>query len=153
MSAGDYQVEAHVASGSYIKEMTYDGIALSGGVLRIPPGSAGTLRVVASQGGGSITCKVVDSDGKPVPDSPLVLVPAGVTTAAQFAQLAQQARTNIGGTFTSPTLPPGKYHVLPLTRSYRLIPEDIDKILLTLFQSQEVEVTPKSTAPITLHIE
>ncbi len=150
VSAGDYTVEAYVAPSSYVKEITYGGVAVTNGLLRLAPGSNGTLRILASQGGSTIGATVTDSDDRPVPDATVVVVPESATNAQQFSAFARRGATDTGGSFTSQTLAPGKYRVLALTQPYRETSEDIDKILLAIWNAQTVELSAKSRVNVRL---
>lgn len=150
LTPGDYAVEARVAAGSYIKEITYNGVPVTDGVLHLAAGVSGTLRVVASQGAASVTAKVTDADGNPLPDRNLVLIPDSVANAQQLSALGRQRPSDPNGTFTWGNLGPGKYRVLALTRPYMTTPEDLDRVLEVLPKAQTVDLDPKSTAQVTL---
>ena len=61
---GDYAVEARVASGSYVKELLYNGVPVADRMIQLAAGIHGTLQVVATKGGGAVTVKVADGDEK-----------------------------------------------------------------------------------------
>ena len=148
--AGDYTIRADVAPGSYIKEITFAGAPIHDGLLHLAPGSSGVLRIVASQGGSTISVKVTDSDGHPLPKIAVLVAPETVTSAQQFSALARRGSTDLRGNFQSPTLPPGKYRVLALSRPYKQTPEDIQELLLVLSNAQLIELSPKSNAQVIL---
>jgi len=150
---GDYAIQLHMAPGAYAKEISYGGVSLAGGLLRLAAGTSGTLRIVGTLGGASLSAKVTDADGNSVADSTVVLIPAGATTAPLLSWLMQTSRTDQNGTWKSGILPPGKYRVLAVTRPVRPIPEEIDKLWLALSHAKEVELGPKDTAQVDLHPE
>jgi len=147
---GDYALQVHVAAGSYIKEMTYQGVAIADGILHLASGANGTLRVVATQGAAALTSTAADADGHPIADSTVVLVPEKANTAALFSTLVKPGQTDSEGHFVWKDLAPGKYRVLALTHPYRPIPEDIDKLLLVLFKAPPVELDAKAQVSVSL---
>jgi hypothetical protein len=147
---GDYALQVHVAAGSYIKEMTYQGVAITDGILHLAAGASGTLRIVASQGAAALTCTAADADGHAISDSTVLLVPQQATSAALFSTLAKPGQTDSEGHFVWHDLAPGKYRVLALAHSYRSIPDDIDKLLLLLFKALPVELDSKSQVSVSL---
>jgi hypothetical protein len=147
---GDYLVQVHMAPGAYAKEISYGGVSLQAGLLHLNAGTSGTLRIVATQGGASLTAKVTGADGNAVPDASVVLIPEGATTPPLLSRLMQSSPADGSGVSTWGTLAPGRYRVLALTRSVRLIPEDIDKLWLVLSQAKEVQLGPKDTVQVNL---
>jgi hypothetical protein len=150
LSAGDYAIQASVAPGSYVKEITFGGVAITDGMLHLAAGSSSTLRIVASQGASSVTARVTGSDDHAVSGATVIVVPESVVTAPQFSILARPGSTGSTGTYTSRTLAPGKYRVLALTRSYQQTPEDIDRILVALSKAQTVEIGPRTNVQVAL---
>jgi len=150
--SGDYSVEVHLPKGSYVKQITDGGRDIADGLLHLSPGASATLRIVASQGGGTITCRVTDADGNPLPDRAVVLVPEGVFTPSQLSMRAQQAHTDSHGVFESATLAPSTYRVLALSRPFRQVREDFDKLLLALDHAQTVQVFARSNVRANLLI-
>lgn len=150
--SGDYSVEVHLPGGSYVKQITDDGMDIAGKSLHLSPGASATLRIVASQGGGTITCRVNDADGKPSPGTAVVLVPEGVFTPSQLSTRAQQAHTDSRGVLESGTLAPSTYRVLALGRPFRQVPEDLDKLLVALDHAQTVQVSARSNIRVNLQI-
>ncbi|HUB79247.1 MAG TPA: carboxypeptidase-like regulatory domain-containing protein [Bryobacteraceae bacterium] len=151
MSAGDFPLSVQLSAGCYVKEITYGGVPLIDGVLHLIPGSSGTLRIVAAQGGATISAKVEDGEGQPIRDTVVAVIPEGVETAPQFAMQAHQADADPGGNFTSETLAPGKYRVLALTRRYKPTEEDMAKLLALLLSARKVEVGRNENVHLTLH--
>ncbi len=148
---GDYSVEAQVAPGCYVKELAYNGVPIPNRVLHLAAGMHGTLRVVASKGGATVTVKVTDSDDKPLTGAVVVLAPERVDSVGLLAALAQRGLTGANGIFQSQTLAPGKYRVLALTRPFRDTPDDFDKALRLLRKAETVELGyDKSNANISL---
>lgn len=150
--SGDYFVEVHLPKGSFVKQITDGGTDIANGWLHLSPGASATLRIVASQDGGTITCRVTDADGNPLPDRAVVLVPEGVFTPPQLSIRVQQAHTDSRGLFESATLAPSTYRVLALSRPFRPVPEDLEKLLLALDHAQTVRVFARSNVRANLQI-
>jgi hypothetical protein len=149
-SAGDLPIMVQLAPGCYVKEITYGGVPVTDGMLHLTAATSATLRIVAAQGGGTISAKVEDGDGHPVGGAGVVIVPEGVETAAQFAGAAHPGIADLGGNFTSGTLAPGKYRVLALTHPYQATEEEIAKLLALLPSAQKVEVGRSGNVRVTL---
>jgi hypothetical protein len=148
---GDYSVEFHAFAKTvgYPKELTYNDVKLADGILRIEPASAGTLHAVMARDVSTIAVTAVDSEGKPIPYVTIVLIPESVASAPQLSRDSVHGMTDQNGRYTSPPLVPGKYKVLATTQTIRWgVPEDLEKVLLVLFQSKDVEVAPKATTQI-----
>lgn len=148
---GDYWLEFQTIGKTvaYPKEVTYSGVKLAEGVLRIAPASAGTLHVVMAGDMGKIAVSVADIEDKPVPNATVLVVPDSVTSAPQLSRDSLHGMTDQNGSYTSPPLRPGKYHVLASTQTVRwVVPDDLEKVLLVSFQAKEVEVAPKATLQV-----
>jgi len=149
---GDYAVgvQAFGSSSAYAKEMTYNGLKLADGILRIAPAASGTLHVVMVEGSATLTVAVSDAEGKGVSDATVIVVPDGVTSVPSLARAVSHGKTDQNGN-ASQTLAPGKYRVLAATQSVRwAVPDDLEKVLLVLFQAKDIEVDAKATLQITL---
>lgn len=151
LAPGDYSVEARVVSGCYVKELSYNGVPIPDRVIHLEAGIQGTLRVVASRGGGTVKVKVTDSDDKPVAGAMVVVAPQRADSAALLSALAERGMTDANGVFQTATLAPGKYRALALTRRVRPISEDLEKLLHLLPKSESVELdSDKSTVEVSL---
>jgi hypothetical protein len=151
--AGDYTVDvgAFGPNDAYLKELTYNDLKLADGVLRIAPGASGTLGILMARGTASLTVGVTDTDGKPVPNATVILVPDSVTTVPLLARFLQRGQTDQNGSFTSRPLMPGRYRVLATAQAVRWdVPDDLERILLVMFQAKEVELASKSALAVTL---
>ena len=78
--AGHYVLDIRYPPDCYVKEMTYNGLKLADGVLRVGPGESGTVRVLMAKGASELTIGVVDAEGKPVADAMVIVVPDSVTS-------------------------------------------------------------------------
>jgi hypothetical protein len=151
--AGDYNVAVRPfgPGDSYAKEVTYNDLKIADGVLRLAPGSSGTLRILMGRGTATLAVTVSDAEGKPAPDATVILMPDSVTSVALLSKSAMHGQTDQNGNFTSRLLMPGKYRVLASAQSMRWdAPEDLEKVLPVMYQAKEVELGPGSTLAITL---
>lgn len=151
ISPGDYSLEFQTYSEmvGYPKEVTYNDVTLPDGVLRIAPGAGGTLHIVMARDVATIAVNVTDADGKPVPNAVVTLDPDSVTTAPLLFRMSTRGMTDQNGSYTSPPIPPGKYRVLATAQMVRWgVPEDLERVLLVLFQAKGVEVAPKTTLQV-----
>lgn len=147
--AGDYAVNVWAPGDSYVKEMTYNELKLAGGSLRLAPAANGALRVLLARGTATLTIAVADAEGKPAPDATVIVVPDSVTSVASLSANSVRGNTDQTGTYTSRPLAPGKYRVLATSQAVRWgVPEDLEKVLLILFQAKEVELDAKAKVQI-----
>jgi len=150
---GDYAIEFQTLGKitTYAKEMTYNDIKIADGILRLAPGSAGTLHLVMATDVATVAVTVKDALDNPVSGASVVLIPESVTTAPALSRLAVRGQADQNGSYTSPSLAPGKYRVLATTQTIRWdVPEDLDKVVLAAFQAKSVDVAPKSKAAVTV---
>jgi hypothetical protein len=97
----DFIVEQVILNG---KDVGDSGFSIAGGVV--------SLEIVASAQGGAIEGNVVEEDGKPVPDVPVVCIPD--TSRRKRHDIYQQAQTDRQGHFSLRGLNPGEYQVFTL---------------------------------------
>jgi hypothetical protein len=86
------------------KDVGDSGFALASGLT--------SLEIVASAGGSSIEGNVVDEDGKPVADVPVICIPDASRRTRR--DIYQQVTTDSQGHFTMRGLNPGEYQVFTL---------------------------------------
>ena len=86
------------------KDVGDSGFSLAGGMT--------SFEIVASSQGSAIEGNVVDEDGKPVPDVPVVCIPDA--SRRKRRDIYQQVKTDRQGHFTLRGLNPGEYQVFPL---------------------------------------
>ena len=153
IAAGDYLLEfqAFVDAPFYPKEITWNGARLSDHLLRLPPDSERTLHIVLALDVATIAVSVSGAEGKPAPYATVLLIPDFVTSVRDLSWGSVHGIASPNGTYTSPPLVPGKYRVLATTQTVRWnVPEDLEHVLPVLFQGKDVEVAPKTTAPVTV---
>jgi hypothetical protein len=148
---GDYAVRVYgVPNDSYVKDVVYGGF----GALYEPMHVGGTmgsdLRIVLGRDGGTLSVKVTDKDGNPVPDCNVVLLPADVSTEAALAARLIRGQTDQYGSYTYKPLAPGKYFALATDADVNLTPESMAKLLQARTHAQEVELGPSVTMQISM---
>jgi hypothetical protein len=141
ISSGDYAVDVTPPIGWYLKQLTFNNVGIAEGILHLPPGSTGTLRIVISQGAGTIACAVTGEDGGPIPDAAVVLIPEGAFSPGQLSLHARQLRADSHGVLEVGALAPGEYRLIALRKQLRPIPEDLEKLLSLTPTVEKVEVT------------
>jgi len=147
---GEYvvSVRSMVPNDSYVKEVSYYDV-LTDRILHVAPAVTGTVRILMARGAASLAVRVTGSDGQPVPDATVLLVPASVTSVPSLARDLIHGQSDQNGSCTFQPLPPGKYRVLATTQWIRWgAPEDLEKLLPVLFQAKEVELSPKDNLQI-----
>ena len=147
---GDYGVQVFPPPGSYVKDIKFGGTPITDRRVHLSAGVTSALSIVLAQGGGTLTCQVAGADDSPLPDTPVLVVPD--ETPASFIPLfASRGLSDGNGAFQASGLAPGKYRALALTRSYRDIPDDIEKIFALLPKADLVDVADKSDVRINVH--
>jgi len=97
----------------------------------------------------TIAVTVADTEGKPIPQASVVLIPEGVTSAPDLSRMSVHGMTDQNGSYSSPPLAPGKYRVLAIAQTVRWgVPDDLERVLLVLFQAKAAEAAPKATTQI-----
>ena len=86
-----------------------------------------------------------------MPNATVVAVPDWVTTVAALSRVPSHGKADQNGNYTFRSLRPGKYRVLATPQSVRWdAPEDLEKVLLVMFQAKGVELESKATLQVTL---
>jgi protocatechuate 3,4-dioxygenase beta subunit len=148
--AGDYLLHVESPMDTYAKEVTFNGAKLVDEAISLAPGSTGTLHLLMARGMASLQVSVADSEGKPLPNANVIVVPEGVSTVVALARSRHLGQCDAGGNFTA-SIVPGKYRVLATAQTVRWdVPEDVEKVLLVMFQGKEVELDAKAPAHITV---
>jgi hypothetical protein len=151
LPAGDYTIDFSVHGNftTYPKEMTYNNVKLTDGILRVAPGEQGTLHLVMATDVANIVVSAADSEGERVPGATVILIPQSVASAPSLSRLSVRGQTDQNGIYISPALTPGKYRVLATAQTVRWnVPEDLERVLLVLFQAKDVEVAPNGVAQV-----
>lgn len=111
---GTYEVSFLNTSGEFIKTISAEGGTINGRVLEIK--APVKLNVTIAHGEGSITGVAV-RDGKPLGGVMIILVPAD---AAHNKAIFRRDQSDSDGTFTLPSVVPGKYTVLAIENRWDL---------------------------------
>ena len=150
LGAGDYIVNAAI-SGSYVKRMTVDSVVSSDRLLHLAGGLTSTLGILFARDGGTIAFTVKDTDGNPVNQAAILVLPADATGAALASATVRSGLSDVTGNYTSETLPPGKYRAVALTRPLRQTPEAMEKLLAALANSPAIDLAPNAAVHTALH--
>jgi hypothetical protein len=126
---GEYAVRIGGISspGIYVKDMVYARRSIRNKSLRLT-GSTDIdpeLRIILGADGGTLSTTVVDKDGKPIPDSYVLIMPAEIVSEAEFASALVSGQTDQNGRYSSDTLAPGKYYLLASSTPIEPTPESI----------------------------
>jgi hypothetical protein len=104
------------------------------------------LRLILARDGGTISSKVADKDGNPVPNCNVLIIPAGASSESSIADGLILGQTDQNGTYSSEMLAPGKYHVLATNVSIDKTPERIRQVTILRSRGQEIEIVQNSPA-------
>jgi hypothetical protein len=149
--AGDYSIRlSNIPKGAYIKAITYGGLDALHTPIHVGQTVGSTLRIVLAHDGGTVSAKVVDKDGNPVPDCTVALLPADASTDAELAAALVSGQTDQYGQYTSGQLAPGKYFALATNASIDLTPETIMKLSRARAHAEDVELQPNANVQISL---
>jgi hypothetical protein len=148
----DYSITIrNVPAGTYIKEVAYGGRSILQGTLR--PGSAignAGLKIVLARDGGTVSVRAADSDGKPVGDSYVLLVPADTPSEGALSDTMISSQTDQNGRWTSTSLAPGKYYVMGLRAPEDRTPETLARLWAARTGAQEVELGSNAHQQVTV---
>ena len=152
MLQSDYALRAFVnAPGVYLADITYAGQSVLYQPLRFGSaiGNAG-LRVTVARDGATLSARVQDKDGNPLPDTRVLVVPASISSEAMLQAALVVGQTDQTGRYKSHTLRPGKYLVLATPDKVQPTPESIDNFWRSRNRFQEVDLPPGGSAEVKL---
>jgi hypothetical protein len=112
-------------------------------------GNAG-LRVVVARDGATLSARVQDKDGNPLPDVKVLVAPASITSEAMLQAALVTGQTDQSGQYKSHSLRPGKYLVLATSDRVEPTTESIDRFWRSRNRFQEVELAPGGSAEVKL---
>jgi protocatechuate 3,4-dioxygenase beta subunit len=138
--------------GTYVKDITYAGVSVLRGTLRVGSsmGNAG-LRVIVANGAAKIN--VTDKDGNPMAGVNVAAMPTGVTDEAALAASLATNSTDQDGNCTLARLEPGKYRVIAFSEALDMTPELIGKLLRgRVSKATEVEVGPAGQGQVAIKV-
>ena len=107
-----------------------------------------SLRIVLARDGGTVTVKIANKDGQPVPDCGVVLLPETANSEAALADGMITGQTDQNGTYTSSLIAPGKYFLLAEVNVPDRSPETIGRLLLARTHAQTAELAPNGQAQV-----
>ena len=147
----DYFVTiTRLTGGMYVKDVTYGGVSVLRGVVRVGNAPAdASLRVLIGQDGAFVQAKATDKDNTPLADVPVTIFPVDAVTEADIAVTYVTAHTDQTGAWKSAALAPGKYYVMATTTDPDRSPEFIGKLLAMRTQIDPVEIGAGATVSVT----
>ncbi len=135
--------------GFYVKAIDYGGASVLHRTF-VPGSSSGGLKIIVAHDAGSISAKINDAEGHPVPNATVWMLPANAASPAELAQVLLEAGTNAAGVASSGSLPPGKYRVFATSVRLDRSADHIDQLWDLRWKGTEVDVTPNGTSQVTL---
>jgi hypothetical protein len=152
---GDYSFFPPSApEGLYIKEITYAGVSVLHGTVRVGSamGNAG-LRVIVASGAAKIDVNVTDQQSKAVVGVNIVALPAGASDEATVAASLATSSTDQDGNCTLAHMRPGKYYVLAVNEPIDMTPELIGKLVQArTTQGSEVDLAAGGAGQATIKV-
>ncbi len=113
---GQYEFGSSFTAGFYVASVLAAGATVEGRTLRIAGAEPVVLKVVMAQGVAQVTGTVL-RDGQPVAGALVVLVPPD---PANNSPLFRADQSDSDGTFTLPSIVPGRYTVLAIENGWGL---------------------------------
>jgi len=152
MMVDEYAMRATVNSaGLYVKDVTYADRSVMYEPLQLgsAPADAG-LKVIIAQDGATLSVRVADKDGNPVPDSKVVVMPADAVSEGVLAARLISGQTDQAGQYTTPALPPGKYYAAANAESTNATEENIGKLWRSRNHFTEIMLPPGGKVQVNL---
>lgn len=149
---GEYAIRVEgLPRSTYVKDVLYAGRSVLASPLRVGDTiGSGDLRVVLGRNGGYVNVRVLDRENNAIPDTTVVIFPAGVTLTSALAEAMAGGATGQSGSWVSPPLPPGKYVVLTTPSIVDFSPESLARVWNARASGREVEISPQGTVDLTL---
>ena len=150
--ADEYAVRVFFnAPGIYVKDVTFADRSVMYEALRpaTAMGEAG-LRVVMARDGATLSVQVNDKDGNPGVDLWVLTIPAEVRSEGELAARMEQGQTDQTGSYTTQSMPPGKYYVVAVADPVDPTPESIGLLWLSRNRYQEVTLPPSGSVQVKL---
>jgi hypothetical protein len=151
MTTGEYAVRASMnIPGVYVKDVRYAGHSVMYQPLRAGETAGTGMQVVIARDGATISARVTNKDGAPVPDISVLMIPSDVSSPAMLQAAMATGQTDQTGVYTSHLLAPGKYYVIATESLINATPECIDRIWRARTKFTETTVAPSGTAQVSL---
>lgn len=149
-AVGSYQITMSNAEDLFIRSVTATGAKMSGRTLQIAGSESVTLTIVASEGASGKIEGVAQRDGKPVSGAMVLLVPQD---PANNLPLFRRDQSDSDGTFTLPTVLPGRYTLLALENGWDMQWGDPNVLQPFLAGGEPVVVDAKGTYKLHVNVQ
>ena len=137
--------------GSYVKDILYGNISIINKILDLGAFYGHpTLSIVLGSDGGTLNLRVVDKEGKVIPDCDILIVPASATPEPEFAAESMLGQTDQSGSYTSEKLAPGKYKVFATDHAFDRTPEMTEELFKIRDSASDVDVAPNGTTQFSI---
>jgi hypothetical protein len=149
----DYYVRIIGLTGQlYVKEIVYGAESLMHAPLRVGSAPAGTtLRVMVGHDGGMMHTRVIDGDGKPVPDATVVVFPTSAVSDAELGSQLVTGQADQHGIYVSRALMPRNYLVFATLSPVAVLnPEFLAGVRAVRSDAQEIAVAPNASVNLKL---
>lgn len=146
---GRYEIGSSFAEGFYVASAVATGATVEGRTLQIRSADPIVLKVVMTQGVAQVTGTAV-RDGKPVSGALVVLVPPD---PANSSPLFRADQSDSDGSFTLPSIVPGRYTVLAVDNGWGLEWRNPAALKPYLPRGQVLEIAPQGRYKIKLQVQ
>ncbi|PYP91119.1 MAG: hypothetical protein DMG65_08960 [Candidatus Angelobacter sp. Gp1-AA117] len=146
---GSYDVTASAFNQSLLSELIATGAKVTGHSLEIKDNTPVKLTAVLTRGLGQVT-GVALRDDKPVAGIMIVLVPED---PLHHAQLFRRDQSDSDGTFTLPSVVPGKYTVLAIADGWELDYRSPDVLKPYMAHGTPIQVEDKGKYEVKVNIQ
>lgn len=136
---GEYEVGSSFAGEFFVVGMSADGATVTGRTMRIASSDPVSLQIVMSRGVARVKGTAV-RDGKPISGALVVLVPSD---PANNQPLFRADQSDSDGTFTLPSIVPGKYTVLAIDNGWGLEWRNPAALKPYLSRRQVLQIAPE----------
>jgi len=154
MTTGEYAVRVMMnIPGLYVKDIRYAGHSIMYQPLRAGDTTGTAMQVAIARDGATISARVTNKDGAPVPDVSVLIIPSDVSSPAILQAAMATGQTDQTGVYTSHLLAPGKYYVVATESLINSTPECIDRIWRDRTMYKETTVAPNGTAQVSLALQ
>ncbi|HJZ83100.1 MAG TPA: hypothetical protein VKD91_22220, partial [Pyrinomonadaceae bacterium] len=98
MTTGDYAVRATMnIPRLYVKDVHYDGHSILYQPLRVGETAGTGMQIVIARDGATISARVTNKDGQPLPDISVLMIPADVSSPAMVQAAMAAGATDQAG--------------------------------------------------------
>jgi hypothetical protein len=151
MTYGEYAVRVMMnVPGLYVKDVRYAGHSVMYQRLRANEAAGSSMQVVIARDGATISARVTNKDGAPLPDVSVLMIPADVSSPAMVQAAMSVGATDQTGLYTSHTIAPGKYYVVATESLIDPTAECIERIWRARTRFTETTVAPSGATQVSL---